>query len=217
MPDEQKTRKRIIVEEIGQEIKEQPVSGPQIKVPPETKPHVEPGIHEITKEEDKTPSSPLPQKTEISPFWIIIPGVFLLGALLGGIVYYQKNAGQKNAAPATPTAIPSPLSSPIVTPQPTVNLSKYEIRVLNGSGIAGEANRAKTLLEKAGFAVSSTGNAAHYSYTKTIIQAKDEIEKAFITKLSEALTKVYVIDPKTETLSATASDKIVVIIGSSKK
>lgn len=206
MPDEQKPRKKIVVEEVGG----------LIEVPPETQPHVEPGIHETAKEENTpTPIIPAP-KTGISPFWIIIPGIFLLGALLGGIVYYQRNISGIKITVTTPP--PTPIQSgqtPTPTATLTVDVTKYEIKILNGSGISGEASKAKALLEKAGFTVSSTGNASSYSYTKSIIQVKSSVEKEFITKLTDALSESYVVDLKTQSLSSSSSE-VVIIVGSSK-
>ena len=97
-----------------------------------------------------------------------------------------------------------------------VNLSKYKIKVLNGSGISGEASRVKALLEKAGFTVSSTGNATNYNYIKSVIQAKSEVEKEFINKLTEALSENYQVDAKAEPVNTSSPDEVVVIIGSAK-
>lgn len=215
MPDkDEKPRKKIVVEEVGGLIDPDSIG---VEVPPETQPHVEPGIHEVTKEENTpTPIIPAP-KTGISPFWIIIPGIFLLGALLGGIVYYQRNISGIKISVTTPT--PTPIESgqaPTPTATPTADVTKYEIKILNGSGISGEAGKAKSLLGKAGFTVSSTGNASNYSYTKSVIQAKSVVEKEFISKVTEALSKSYTVDSKTGVLPPSSGDDVIVIIGKSK-
>jgi hypothetical protein len=87
--------------------------------------------------------------------------------------------------------------------------------VFNGSGIVGEAVKAKTLLTTAGFKVGSTANAATYDYTKTIIKAKSTVEAPFISALSSALGKNYSVDTS-QTLASTSADTVQVVVGSSK-
>jgi hypothetical protein len=70
-------------------------------------------------------------------------------------------------------------------------------------------------LTTAGFKVGSTGNAATYDYTKTIIKTKSTVEAAYITSLSTALGKTYLVD-SAQTLASTSADTVQVVIGSSK-
>jgi hypothetical protein len=217
--DAKKERKKVVVEEITQEAETQPT----IEVPEETPPHVEPGIHEeaVTKPEPEVVSSPSvsfqpPARTGPSPLLIIIPGLFLLGALLGGIVYYQKNTASFTK-PETTVVTVQETPATTASPAPTADLTKYEVKILNGSGIAGEAGRAQDLLEKAGFSISSVGNAPSYSFTKSVIQVSSDVEEGFVTKLSESLSEDYQVDTKTQAVPASSEDKVIVIIGSSKK
>lgn len=153
----------------------------------------------------------------ISPLVIIVPGLFLLGALLGGIYFYQKGLGGTIGV-AKPTPTPEAMetsATPSASPSATLDLTKYPVNVLNGSGIAGEAGKAKTSLEKAGFKVSGTGNASSYDFTKTVIKAKADVPEDFLTKLTDELGKTYSMD-KNQTLAASSSDSVQVIIGSSK-
>jgi hypothetical protein len=156
-----------------------------------------------------------PQKKSISPvFWIIIPGIFLLGAILGGIVFYQKgiNKGQGEISP-TPTPVIS--VTPTASPSGTIDLTKYTVDIFNGSGISGEAGRAKTLLTSAGFKVGTATNAATYDYTKTIIKAKSTVDSTFVSALSSALGKTYSVDTP-QTLASSSTDDIQIVIGSTK-
>src|SRR3989344_4837516 len=172
MPEEtKKERKKIVVEEVKDTTDEVPKEAPKIEVPLQTEPHIEPGIHEEVKE-TAVPTFQEASKSGINPLFIIIPGIFLLGALLGGIVYYQRNISGIKITVTTPIPTVSETTSPTPTATPEVDLEKYDVKILNGSGIAGEAAKARSLLEKAGFKVSSTGNASNYNYTKTIIQTK---------------------------------------------
>lgn len=151
------------------------------------------------------------------PLLIIIPGVLLLGALLGGIVFYQKNIGI-NSAIETPVPTETTEATPeaSATPSATVDLTKYTVVVLNGSGIAGEAGKVKTILTDADFKVGTTGNASTYDFTKTIVKAKSDVDAAYVSKLIETLGKTYVVD-KAQTLSDSSKDDVQVIVGTSKK
>ena len=159
--------------------------------------------------------TPETKKNSSLILWILIPGIFLLGAILGGIVFYQKGVNKGQEAPVSPTPTPVVSATPSASPSATIDLTKYRITVFNGSGIAGEAGRVKTLLTTAGFKVGSTTNAASYDYTKTIIKAKSSVETSFISALSDALGKTYDVDTP-QSLDASSADTVQVIVGSSK-
>lgn len=220
MPENSKSRKRMVVEEVK-------VTEPPKKEEEKKEVELEPKIldeaakissHELISEEkvQLNEEKPPEAKKQISPiFWIIIPGMFLLGAILGGIVFYQRgvNRGQEEAASPTPIAIAS--TAPIASPSATIDLTKYTIDILNGSGISGEAGKVKTILTTTGFKVGSTGNAATYDYTKTLIKAKSDVDAAFVSQLSTALGKTYLID-SSQTLATSSADEVQVVVGSSK-
>lgn len=161
----------------------------------------------------KPDSEPINQPQTTNPLWIIIPGIFLLGALLGGVIFYQKSLNKAVAPTPTPSSDVAP--APSASPQASLDLTKYPINVENGSGIAGEAGNVKNILTSAGFKVSATGNADSYSFTKTVIQAKSDVPESFITQLSDTLSKTYKLD-KTQSLPDSSSDEVIVIVGSSK-
>lgn len=167
MPDKEETlkRKRMVVEEVTgvkpdildegakvsseELIKEEKEDIKEDKIIKEEAP-IERETQEILPE---TPS----KKSVYPALWIIIPGIFILGAILGGIVFYQKgiNRGQTEVSP-TPTPFVS--VTPTASPSATLNLTKYTIDIFNGSGISGEAGRAKSLLTGAGFKVGTTAD-----------------------------------------------------------
>lgn len=152
-----------------------------------------------------------------SPLLILIPGVLLLGALLGGVYFYEKGVNQKTEATPTPeaTSVEVPATSPSASPSAKLDLTKYSINVQNGSGIPGTAGSVKELLTKAGFKVGSTGNADNYDYTDTVIKVKSDVPDEFISKLTTTLSGNYKV-AKSQDLSDTSKDEVVVIIGSSK-
>jgi len=148
-------------------------------------------------------------------FWIMIPVAIIVGALAGGVFYFL-NSVNKNAPSSTPTPIESSLPTPSSSPSAAVDLSKYQIKVLNGSGIAGEAGRVQDILTSAEFKVSGTGNAETYDFTDTILQVRDKVEPAFITELTKTLSKTYSVSDKTEALPSGETADVIVLVGSSK-
>jgi hypothetical protein len=248
-----KTRKRMVVEEVG--IPDAPVNPEPVNMDPvNTEPveEIKEKVEElqtltenisdsIDKSADvqeeiakaaeavvpaapvSTPQSnpePMPQirsSNGPNPLVIIVPGIFLLGALLGGIFFYQKGiSGTAQPTPTPPTNYNNTITSTTTpTPAATVDLTKYPVNVMNGSGIAGQAGVVKDLLTTAGFTVSGTGNADTYDFTKTVIKAKVDVPAAFLTQLSTALGKSYVLDTN-QTLATSSADEVEVIVGSTK-
>lgn len=166
------------------------------------------GFKEKMNEEEELPASGNPSQKNF--MWPILFVVFLaLASLIGIFVYKQgMNKGtQVNVVTLSPT--------PTVMPSPTIalDLSKYSIQILNGSEVDGEAGRQKTNLEGEGFTVSSVGNAANSDYTKTIIQAKENVGQAFLDKLKIVLEKSFVVGDSEE-LPEDADSSVIVILGS---
>lgn len=145
--------------------------------------------------------------------WKIIIGVLtivILGA--GGYFYYKSTKSQSANDSMQPTVTVS--EEPTATPTPEeVNKSEFTIRILNGSGIVGEAGRAKDLLEGGGFTIDSTGNADNYDYADTVIQAGDTVKQAWVDSLKESLGTKYNVKSSTETIADGVEADVVVIIG----
>ena len=118
---------------------------------------------------------------------------------------------------------PSPTPVPTEIPEPTeepkkVDLSAFTIKVLNGSGVKGEAAKVKANLTAAGFKVTTTGNADLDDYKETQIQAKKGTDKEFLKQLEAVLDKSYVVDEASTSPSGAAiTTDVVVIIGVSTK
>ncbi len=209
MPKEEKERKKMVVEEVSD------TSSIVDKIP-----EAEKLAEEITlpAEEIKPTPEPLfsPEQPSANPLWIIIPGIFLLGALLGGIFFYQSKVSQTPKNSPTPSDMPQvdPTPTPVVTAK--TDLTKFKISILNGSGIGGEAGKAKTLLTDEGFTIASAGNASSYGFTKTIISAKSTVDKEFLDSLTASLSKMYVVGTNI-VLPDTSKEEVVVTVGTSKK
>ncbi|HKC04271.1 MAG TPA: LytR C-terminal domain-containing protein [Patescibacteria group bacterium] len=233
MPKDEKDRKRMVVEEVPVEVVEDKMPLDEVKEKVEELQDITQDIgesveksaevqEEIVKAAEKV--EPSVQQPEMRPLvsnkgpgvWIIlVPGILLLGALLGGIVFYQRSL-QSGSEP-TPTASPATEATmaPSASPSAKLDLTKYPINVQNGSGIPGTASSAKDLLIKAGFKVSSAGNAATYDYTDTIIEVKSDVPADFISKLKTTLSGIYSLGTS-KTLPDSSKDEVVVIVGSSK-
>lgn len=130
-------------------------------------------------------------------------------ALLTGVFAYKQGVF-KTAKIAVPTATPTP----VVTPEPTKapDLTKFEIEILNGSGVDGEAGRQRLSLTTEGFTVSSVGNADSSDYTDTIIRATAAVDKDFIAKLKSTLESSFTA-VKEEVLSDDSPVPVTIILG----
>ncbi len=159
-----------------------------------------------------------PEKPSRRPLIIIIS--ILLLVLIGGIggLFYWQNSLKKQ--PVKITASPS--TSPTVKPSPTkalptsvaVDVTKYTIKVLNGSEVSGEAGKAKDRLTAAGFTVSGTGNADKSDLVKTTIQVKSSVDAAVLKKLQDTLVTKYILASPSAILTSASDTDIVVTIGS---
>ncbi len=144
---------------------------------------------------------------------IIIGAIVVVLIAAGGFLYYQSSQ-KKLASPPTDTTV-TITNEPSATPTPEdVKVDEYSIEIQNGSGIAGEAGRAQSLIEEQEFVVDLTGNADNYDYTETVIQAKEGVSEAWLDKLKEVLKGKYEVKSQVETLDDADSDSdVVVIIG----
>lgn len=164
-----------------------------------------------------------PKKKSPWGFFVLVAlGAFIVGlAIIAGGSYFLSGFDTNKIAdiklPALSQATPTPTTAPSATPTPEeVDLSAYEIRVLNGSGISGEAATLRTQLEDAEFVVDSVGNADTSDYTKTEVFAKGEVSEAYLNALIKELQTTYEVNSVTETLDDSESVDVEIIIGSDK-
>jgi flagellar basal body-associated protein FliL len=164
-----------------------------------------------------------------SKLWlfVIVGFVFLVGGS-GALLYFREKAVKQDPkeekvtpptagklsptqAPVTPTVSSSSKSANL-----QVDYLQYAIRVLNGSGIRGEASKLKGFLEEEKFVVKDIDNADSSDYEKTVIKAKKDVPKEYLDTLETLLGKTYILDTKEE-LKESVDVDVVIIIGSSKK
>lgn len=208
-------RVEIIEETAPQEIKSEPSSAKATEEQGEKEESIDEKdpLTEFKEKMNEEERDPLDAPAKKNYMWPILL-VFIIAILsLTGVFFYRRginiNNNEANVAKLSPT--------PTIAPEPTktIDLTKYEIEVQNGSEVSGEASRQQTSLEEEGFMVSSIGNADNSDYTDTIIKAKTEVDKDFIAKLKSFLNNSFTVG-ETETLSEDTSVPVVVIIGIKK-
>lgn len=111
----------------------------------------------------------------------------------------SQRARQASARGATPT--PSPTGEPLITAP-----ERIKVRVLNGSGLAGEASRVAADLTAQGFQVIGVGNADRTDYLETEVRHDPAYDESGRT-LGAAVTGSVVVEGST--LGAT----LVVVVG----
>lgn len=144
---------------------------------------------------------------------IIIGIVVFLVVLIGGGVFMINRNRANNKATITPTPNTSlPTEMPTDIPEEAVDISTFQVRVLNGTTIAGLAAKAETALKSAGFTVSGIGNADPKDHTQVTIQKKSTVPSSVIDTLETALGSTYTFGPS-EDLDDTDENDIIVILG----
>jgi len=186
-----------------------------------TKTHTE--DKSIKDKDDNSQESIEKPKPERLPFWVLfiafVIGLSIGAGLIGGIFYYRSKVSKTNkTVTIKPTS--TPLSTPKITveeniPEKKIDLSKYKIQVLNGSGIKGIASKTSDLLEEAGFKDIDTENADSYSYTKTEVSLKSSVKPDVFKSIEETLTN-YTVE-KSDDLKDTSDYDIVITVGQLKK
>jgi LytR cell envelope-related transcriptional attenuator len=173
---------------------------------------------DITKESVKGGS------VSVGKILLVAVIVVALGALAGGLYYYQSSTRSDGAIAMSPTPTPQTTETtptPEVTPEPEeveeVDLATLKVQILNGSGIAGEAGKASTLLEAEGFKKAATTNAASFDFVDTEVQLKSTVPNSVFEEIKAALEKNYKgVSKVTRAISASESYDIIITIGEKK-
>jgi len=176
------------------------------------------GIENPTKEPfklarllPKKPSIKLNKKIVVT---LLLVSVTTLAAMSAFLFIKNKPSETQN------TEIPTP--APNEVPQKPEaegdevgdeQIYSISIKVLNGSGIAGEAGIVSDLLKENGFENVSTANAGSYDYEKTQIMAKGEVLSESLDEIKNSL-RGYVIE-ELEPEDSQETD-VIVIVGSDK-
>ncbi len=146
--------------------------------------------------------------------WIVCLAFVVAVLTFLGIFIYQQ--GVKSGEEAMQKKIES--QTPTETPTPTVEnvaKDKYTIKVLNGSGISGEAGRVEKLLTEEGYSVSSIGNASSSGVSETSISTKEGVSDAWLNGFKKFLSKTYAIKEGYQ-LSEDEKTDVAITVGSKK-
>ena len=177
-----------------------------------------------------------PQKKVVNKrfVYLILTILILLVAFFSYRIFGAKEKGTISQNPAittpvptetlptetpTPTLVPNITTTP--TPVPTLNpvdpatgldRSKLSVIVQNGSGEAGVAGKAESVLKNLGYDVVSTGNADNFNYVNAVIQVKPA-SSDFLSLLKTDLGLSYTIGSNSADLPDSFSSSALVIIG----
>lgn len=146
--------------------------------------------------------------------WIaLIVVAVLLGVGAAGFMFLRGSSKGTTSAEGTPAPTPF-MEEPTPTEEPTVNKADLKVKILNGSGVVGEAGKVQKILEGADFTVESTGNADAYDHKTTEIQAKSSVSSTITNELTELLGTDYT--PEVIALEDNEDVDIIIVVGARK-
>lgn len=149
---------------------------------------------------------------------LIVLILLVLGAVVGGVLYFQKGVkeeGQEGGSMTTPESTPT--SSPVPTQvEEEVDLKMLSVSVLNGSGVTGEAGKVKSLLVEGGFAEDkvAAGNADKTNYEETTVSLKKDLSQKVVEAIKASLADEYAVTVSEGTLEENSTYDVVIIVGS---
>ncbi len=229
-PSEEKRRIKPVIEEVVGDTpgEVEPVEAHEHKAEvaePETVEHNHDHGHEHSHEQEVHVHETKPEygreetKSDIKLFVMVaVITALVVAALAGGIYVYLTGTKDNGVTPSPTPEVNiildnSPEASPESSSSGNIKLSEYKVQVLNGSGKIGEAGKAKTLLEDAGFKVKTTGNAESFDFTDTIIQVKNSVSEDVLGKVENSLSSAYSVKTG-DILTADSDFDIIITIGS---
>lgn len=138
--------------------------------------------------------------------------IFLIGIITSGTLYYLSNKDIAPKIEETETLISPEVTDNIL--EKVIDKNKYKLTILNGSGIAREADKMKVYLEEKGYVIEKTGNAESFDYLKTTISSNNEIEEEFLDQLISDLKEDYSVDE--EIINKEQVEEVILIVGSQR-
>lgn len=143
---------------------------------------------------------------------LLFVGSFALSFVI--LMMFMRFNGDSAKAPTAnnnQSADVSPTKEPTATPTPALDRKEIRVKVLNGTGTAGQATEVKDILLKLGYVDILTGNADNFNYETTEIQIstdKEGLEDLIVKDLEDHVAK-----PETTKLDDDSAADVVVIFG----
>jgi len=144
------------------------------------------------------------------PKTILLIPLFLL--IITFLVVFGSKIKSDNQSQVSPSISITPTVTSTPTPVP-LQVSDLKIKVLNGTGTAGQAGQVVKLLTAESFSVQTTGNAGNYDFSQTQIEIKKTISQDVINLLTEALGADFSPKISPQSLSDTSEFDIIITTG----
>ena len=133
---------------------------------------------------------PKPKKSGVAgPLAVVL--VLLL--LVGGVFFFMKSRSAGDEANPEPTIQEPTITEQTSSPSPTssVNKSEIKIKVLNGTGTAGEASLLKDKLAAVGYTDVESGNASRQDYTDAQVSFGSDVAQGVQDEITTILKGTY--------------------------
>ncbi|MEK7164209.1 MAG: LytR C-terminal domain-containing protein [Patescibacteria group bacterium] len=137
--------------------------------------------------------------------WVTVIISALYGVVLLFLIYKSNKPKEEIVTPT-----PSPVA--IATPVPVFDRKDFKIQVLNGSGVAGLAGKAKDKLEALGYPEVTVGNADSKDYTETEVAIK-KAKSGFVADIKKDLSD-YTLSQDSGTVTGDSEFDVEIILGS---
>lgn len=146
---------------------------------------------------------------------LIIIVLLILGAVVGGVLFFQKGVSEPITEEANVSSTPTPTTTPEPDVEEEIDLTKVTMSILNGSGIAGEAGKVKDLLSGVGFTDENieTGNADSYNYEGITLSIKENLSEDIVEEIDKALSDDYDVEVSEDKLQEDSTYDVVIIVG----
>lgn len=150
----------------------------------------------------------------------VLVGVFiiLIGALVAVLLLRKPDEKKQQKVAATPIPVATiPATLTLTNPPPTTTQvasasaslkSQTSIQILNGSGVAGQADQLKAAIEDAGYTSVSTGNAPTLQSARSLVVFKPTVTAEVRTEINNLVTEI--IGPVTVQDNAEISGDVII-------
>ena len=152
---------------------------------------------------------------------LLIVGILVLVAILGFVIYKSANKKSSNTStlpspydnmttPSADQGVTPVTPAPSASPAASIDKTKIQIQVQNGTGIAGEAAYLETQLKNLGYTNVKVGNSAS-TVTATTVTFSSTLDSGVVNEINQELSSIY--QTVTTNTSSTATFDVVVVTG----